>query len=319
MKKINKLLLIIILLLTPIFVIAQEEQKEEITTTNKVEVYERDNTNKLGVNKKWKITDKNRNNVLNTPYVNAEQKIYDFSEIITKEEEDELKLQIDEFIKKYKMELIIVTYDLPYYEDSTNATFASDFYDYNDFGIDFEDYDGIVLFRNTYEQDPYYDMYTFGKAQLYFNQDRYDDILDSIYDDLHSSNYLTGFKLFISLTSNYIDKGIPSNMSNKYIDEMGYIKSYYVPPYLLSLLFSLIVTIVVASILVNKNKMIKKETEATHYMNKASLNYTKKQDNFITSHTTSYTVSSSSGGGGGGFSSGGSSGGGFSSGGGRHG
>ena len=65
--------------------------------------------------------------------------------------------------------------------------------------------------------------------------------------------------------------------------------------------------------------MIKKETEATHYMNKASLNYTKKQDNFITSHTTSYTVSSSSGGGGGGFSSGGSSGGGFSSGGGRHG
>ena len=68
-------------------------------------------------------------------------------------------------------------------------------------------------------------------------------------------------------------------------------------------------------ILVNKNKMIKRATKAAEYMDKKSVNYSVKNDRFITSRTTSYTVSSSSGGG----SRGGSSGRGFSSGGGRHG
>ena len=59
------------------------------------------------------------------------------------------------------------------------------------------------------------------------------------------------------------------------------------------------------------------------YLQKNTINITKRQDLFVSSHTTSYTEShdsSFSGGGGGGFSSsGGSSGGGHSSDGGRHG
>ena len=65
--------------------------------------------------------------------------------------------------------------------------------------------------------------------------------------------------------------------------------------------------------------MIAQETKANEYLDRNSINYSIRKDNFITSHTTSYVVSSSSssgGGGGGSFS--GSSGGGHS-GGGRHG
>ncbi len=71
-------------------------------------------------------------------------------------------------------------------------------------------------------------------------------------------------------------------------------------------------------ILVKKNKMVIKATEAENYLDQSSVNITNKQDQFLTTHTTSYTVSSSSGGGGAGSHSG-SSGGGHSSGGGRHG
>ena len=74
------------------------------------------------------------------------------------------------------------------------------------------------------------------------------------------------------------------------------------------------------SIMVKKNKMVAKATKATEYLDRQSIKYTEKHDDFITSHVSSYRISSSSGGSGGGFSSsGGSSGGGHSSGGGRHG
>lgn len=325
MKKLK--LLILILLITPVFVFAQEltneqvltTQTEEVTNNSKVEVKDRDSETNLGVNKKWTITDRNRGNVLRTPYVNADEKIYDFSGILTDEEKKELKTLIDTFYNEHKMELIIVTYNLPYSYDEENEDFAADFYDYNDFGLDFDHYDGVLLFRNTYPADRYYDMYTFGEAQLYFNQNRYDNILDSIYSDLSNNYYKDGFTKFINMTSSYINQGKPSSMSNKYIDEMGFIKANYVPPYGIAFIISVIVTVIVIGIMVGKNKMVRKATEATAYMNKASLNYTKKQDNFISTHTTSYTVSHDSGGGGGGFSSGGSSGGGHSSGGGRHG
>ena len=74
-------------------------------------------------------------------------------------------------------------------------------------------------------------------------------------------------------------------------------------------------------ILVKKNKMVAKATQAGEYLIKDSINIKNRKDVFLHSHTTSYTVSHDSGGGGGGghSSHSGSSGGGHSSGGGRHG
>ena len=192
MKNIIKILLINILLLMPIITFAQEQPLTNnnipsSVTTKTVETQDRSALKNLGVNKKWKITNKNRDNVLRTPYVNSEEKIYDFSNVIDDAEEQELLQKINDFTRKHNTELIIVTYRLPYTSDSMNEDFAADFYDYNDFGLEIKDYDGIVLFRNTYEIDPYYDMYTFGKAQLHFDQTRHDDILDSIYSDMIKS------------------------------------------------------------------------------------------------------------------------------------
>ena len=308
MKKIKFLLFIILLFIF-------------IPSVNaKVTTYARNDQNNYGVNKKWEITDKNKANVLRTPLVDASEKIYDFSGVLTNDEIQTLKAKIDEFREKYNTEIVIVTYSLPYTNDSENEDFAADFYDYNDFGKDYEKYDGILLFRNTYEADPYYDMYTFGDAQLYFTHAEYDRILDGIYNNLHAGNYLYGFSSFINYVTSDYENGIPWELRNYRVDENGYLYKIFAPSYVLILLGSILITFIFIRHNVKKNKMVKKAVQAAEYLDKDSVKYSVREDKFIKKHLSSYTISSGSSGGGGGYSSsGGSSGGGHSSGGGRHG
>lgn len=283
-----------------------------------VQTYDRTEDNNYGVNKHWTITDSNLDNITSTPYVDSLEKIYDFSDILTDSEEEEIYTKINYFIENTGMDMVIVTYNLPYTVDHTNETFAADFYDYNDFGIDFDNYSGVLLFRNTYEQDRYYDIYTFGDAQLYFGYDRLNATLDKIYYDFVNDNYLRGMSTFINDIDSYYQDGIDSDYKNYYVDENGFLQEKYTPPIFLAVVVAGIATIIIMIILVKKNKMVKKASKADEYLVTNSVNYSVKEDKFTHSRTSSYRVSSSSGGGGH-SSSGGSSGGGHSSGGGRHG
>lgn len=334
MKKIKVLLIILITVFIHTNVYA---------STN---TYNRDELENHGVKKNWKITTSNIDNINRTPAVDSTEKIYDYADLLTDEEERLLKEKIDEFIEKYKMDFVIVTNNYEYpasisnycysetqadkKEDEANEEYASDFYDYNDFGMIFENNSGILLFRNT-AIDPcfhemYYDMYTFGNAQLYFNQYRYDSVLDGIYNNLRSKNYYNGFVDYISRVSNFLDEGIPSDLKGYTVDENGYLQPpprVYHPPIIGGIGIGVIISGIVIIIMIAKNNMVKKATKAEEYLNKGKYKLTTKSDVFLRSHTTHYTVSSSSSGGGhssGGHSShSGSSGGGHSSGGGRHG
>lgn len=280
--------------------------------------YPREEASNYGVNKKWNIHEGNINNVMKTPLVDASEKIYDYADIITDNEEEKLYDSIMDFRKKYNTEVVILTVKESYYSDSKNEELASDFYDYNDFGLDFPKYDGILIYRNAYEADPYYDIYTFGDAQLYFDSYRYDQVLDDVYNDLHVGNYYQGFTMFLDYFNDYYEKGIAKK--NYYVDDMGYLQEKFVPPFISAFIFSGVVTAIVVIILIRKNKMIVQATNADIYLDMSSVNYRRRDNIFVNSRTTSYTVSSSSGGhSGGGGSHSGSSGGGHSSGGGRHG
>ena len=272
----------------------------------------------LGVNKKWNITEKNIENVKRTPRVDASEKIYDFGEILTEEEEKKLYESIEKYIEHTNMDMVILTVDMAYTLDSENEDYAVDFYDYNDFGIDFDKYSGIIILRNKYENNPYFNIYTFGNAQLYYDYYTCESILDDIYSEIKSKQYLSGFEHFISLSTTYFDRGPDEN---HYIDDDGYIHSNpptYHLPLGVATIISGISTLITMIVLVKKNKMVKKETAANVYIDRNSVRYNNVVDQFLHSHTSSYTVSSSSGGGGGGSHSG-SSGGGHGGGGGRHG
>ena len=308
----KKKILHILLVITVLFI--------GISVKAKPITLDRTESNNYGVNKKWEITEKNKKNVLETPYVDASEKIYDFSDALTDSEEEELKELIDDFIKKTKMDMVIVIPNFPYTNDKENEDYAADFYDYNDFGLDIDKYSGVIFLRNTYESDPYFNIYTFGDAQIYFSYNRLENILDSIYPDIKSKNYKEGFTSFINQMISYYNKGIPNEMRDYYVDEMGYLKKdrHFHPAWFLYIIISTAITGIIMAILIGKNKMVKKATTAGEYLEKGSVNINNRKDVFIRSHTSSYTTSSSSGGGGFG-SSGGSSGGGHSGGGGRHG
>lgn len=322
MKKIKYLLLLLLLL--------------PITCSASTNTKDRNGQNNLGVNKHWNITDNNRQNVLNTKSVDAGEKIYDYSDILTEQQEIEIKEKIDKYIEHTNMDMVFVSINLPYTKDEQNEEFAADFYDYNDFGINFESYSGVLLLRNTYEQDPYFNVYMFGKAQLYYSFDRSESMLDNIYPYFTSKDYLTGLNIFIDNYTSYFDQGIPSEMKNYYVDKDSKLqkipKYYYIDknnvlhkkpyklPWALITIIDTIITLITTSILIHKNKMVKQKLITKDYIDKNGVTFTKRENNLVKEYVTHVTHDTSSSGGGGGFSSSiGSSGGGHSSGGGRHG
>lgn len=267
-------------------------------------------------------TDTKKKHVLNTPYVDASEKVYDFAEELTEEEEQKLYKKIMEFIDEYDTELIILTINKPF-SDEDNDAFADDFYDYNDFGIGFDKYDGIVLLHNAHYSNKYYNYYTFGNAQLYFGPQRDNKILDYIYNDLKNSKFYTGFDKFIDKAAYFYIQGRDPELKDYEVDNNGYLYKRYVPPIFGGVLISVIVVAISMAIMVKKNKMVRKAYYASEYLDKESINYRKSEDKFIRTYVTKTYIppssSGSSGGGGGGHSShSGSSGRGYSSGSGRH-
>lgn len=289
------------------------------------QTFERNNDNNYLVHKDIKVTSSNLNNIRDTYAVDAKEKVYDFAQILTDDEEAQLKSKLESFIKDSNMDAVIIIDNLNYGNDFSYNTFASDFYDYNDFGIDFEHYSGILFLRDANSSFPYFNIYAFGNAQLYYSSERMEIMLDNILNSFSGFNSTGGYYTFIEQINTYYNMGIPEEMNHYYIDENGFLVKEFVPPIMLSIIIAAIVTIIVVSILVNKNKMIKKATKALNYLDINSINFTVKHDKFIRDSISSYTVSSSSGssgsgfGGGSGRSSMGSSGRGFSSGSGRRG
>ncbi len=317
MKKIFKL---IVLFLVVFFSVNYVYAEGELTTAYNDGSARVDMPN-YGVNKKWTITDSNRTNVLRTPKVDASLKIYDYADILTSEDEVKIKALIDSFIERTNMDMVFLTYDMPYTLDSENEDYAADFYDYNDFGLDFEKYSGVILIRNNYAPNKFYNVHTFGEAQLYFDYDRCENMLDDIYSYFSTGDYVNGFNLFVSDFLRDYESG--KALKDYYVDDMGYIhkdKGAFKPPILIIAGSGAVVTAIGLGIMIKKNKMVKKAKEANDYMDKSSVLYKVKNDQFLTTITTRHRISSDSSGGGGGHSShSGSSGGGHGGGGGRHG
>ncbi len=262
--------------------------------------YDRNTLENYGVNKKVENIDSKLTYIMKTKKVDASEKIYDFSDILTDEEEKLLKEKIDKFIEDNNMDMVIVTDSFSYSYDKQNEEYADDFYDYNDFGLDIEYYSGVLLLRNTNPADPYYHMSTSGNAQMYFSDSRVNSILDNIYDDIHEGNYYQGFSRWISYVDSYAKQGLPSTADNYYLDKYGNmheLKPKYHPPILLALIVAGAVAGTITGIMVSRNKMVKKAKKAEEYLNQDSINITKREDTYLRSHTSSYTISSSSGGG----------------------
>ena len=268
-------------------------------------------------------------NAINSTYdkiTDTSLKIYDYGKYLNEDEKRELKVLIDDYIEKHKMDMVIVTKkDYNYYR---MQDYAQDFYDYNGFGTD-NIKSGILLFYNVDSEGPAIWISTTGNAILVYDDNR----INTMKSHMSSVKY-KGTKAilesFISDASDYALKGVPESNKYAYIDEEGNYKIDYdkkkadeekalsnqrkqnfISSVSSCILISIIISSIYVFILVKKNKTIKKESTASFYLDRSSINIYNFVDKFIGTNTSTRYIgsddSSSSGSSGGSSSSGGGS------------
>lgn len=281
MKKIFVLFISLFLLVLPVY-----------ASTN---TYSRTTTD-LKVPKKIKYKSSMEHNVLLTPSVNANEKIYDFAELLTEEEEKQLYDKVKEFIANTNLDLAIVTINTNV-KDSTQE-YADDFYDYNDFSID-----GLAFVIDM--QNRIFYISTAGKAMLYYDDYRIEYILSALDQEMYNHEYFNACNTLKSQLTEYYNNGFSDN-ADKYV-VIG-TQIYRKTPYLLLSIIAVVSATIGTLILALRNKKIKLATNSNDYFDNKSFEITKDTKEFISSNTSRVYIPPADSGGGG------SSGGGFHSG-----
>lgn len=277
MKKIFVLLISLFLLVLPVY-----------ASTN---TYSRTTTD-LKVPKKIKYKSSMEHNVLLTPSVNANEKIYDFAELLTEEEEKQLYDKVKEFIANTNLDLAIVTINTNV-KDSTQE-YADDFYDYNDFSID-----GLAFVIDM--QNRIFYISTAGKAMLYYDDYRIEYILSALDQEMYNHEYFNACNTLISQLTEYYNHGFSDN-ADKYV-VIG-TQIYRKTPYLLLSIIAVVSATIGTLILALRNKKIKLATNSNDYFDNKSFEITKDTKEFISSNTSRVYIPPADSGGGGSSSSG---------------
>ena len=292
-----------------------------IVNASNIELRERNGSNNFGINKKnVRMNSDIKKDILNTPYVvNPNLNVYDFGDLLSAE--DELYVRSAAKTLSASTNWAVVFYiisDSAVYSRETESKVATDFYLYNDFGMNNgKYYDGVVIVMNklrtgSVDEYGYFDIIPIGNANNYLDYDRVQNILDQMETEFWSGNYRGACEEAVSYLSYYHEKGEWENDGSWVLDENGLIR--YVPsiPSFLLFLVSFGISAIVCAIFIKRNKMVRKAFNATSYIDVNDRAFSRRQDIFKHSKTTSYTVNYNSGG-----RSGGRSGGGYSGGGGR--
>lgn len=150
------------------------------------------------------VNEENINTIINTPAVDSHNKIYDFADLLTEDEEKTIFTKINEYINNTGIDLVIVT------TSNLNSfsinEYAYNFYDYNDFlesGVIFVIYkDGtntsIFMGNNGPRNSELFTLYT---------NSRINEILKYVYEnDIKNENYYQACESFMKLIDGFYIK-----------------------------------------------------------------------------------------------------------------
>lgn len=301
MNKIKYILLIILVFLAI--------NVQASTTT-----YERSRDN-LGVNDWITVTNRNIDDILKTPKVDANEKVYDFADLFSDAEETEIYNKISAYSELSHFDLAVVTINEN--NKRSEVEYADNFYDYNDFGFN-ETRDGMIFLIDMDNRQIY--ISTNGYAVRQYDDYRIDQIIDAGYDNLRNQKYAQCILQMINESTYYIGLGIPSGNENLIID--GHRISRGAKPLSTAQKIGIVVglsatiTLIVAIVMYHKTRLKIKVGSLQSYF--ISAKNPQRNDQFLRSAISRvpiHTESSGSGGGGSSFHS--SSSGGFHGGGGR--
>lgn len=243
-----------------------------------------------------KITNQNKSNILNTPAVDENEKIYDFANLLTENEEENLYSSVKSFINETNYDLAIVTINKNNKKDEVE--YADDFYDYNNFGLN-STRDGLLFLIDMDNRIVY--ISTTGYAIKMYSDERKDNIIDAGYNNLKNAKYYDCLNNMVQKSLSLYKLGFPSGNSRIEIDEHG--KVIQRIPILTLIFCGGVFCLIVTLILYFKSKSTIKVHNTVSYLDikDSTLN---KNTRFISTHTSKVRRTESSGSGGSSFHSG---------------
>ena len=199
--------------------------------------------------------------------------VVDDANLLSSEEEQQLREDLASFKEQYNMDAVIVTSnDLG---GKSQMDYADDYFDYNGYGVG-EDKSGLLLLIDMDDRKVW--ISTSGEAIKYFTDSRIQNIVDDITTQLKNADYF--------------EEGIPAGQYT-YNEAERTQKVIFI-----GLGAGLIVASVVSLLVVNSYKNSKSISTA-NYVDSNSIVFTRKKDRFISTYTSKTKIernNSSSGG-----------------------
>lgn len=262
-----------------------------ITVNASTNTYERSSDNLL-VPDYVTVTESNLNNILSTPAVDASEKVYDYADLFSEEEESSLYDQISSYISDSNFDMAIVTINSN--SKGSSQIYADDFYDYNAFGTD-SSRSGLLLLIDMDYREIY--IATTGAAISVYGNNRYNDILDYIAPFMTAANYYTASSNFVKVATAYANLDSSDNSrytingNGELVKDNSYLWGV--------LIFTIIGTAIVMFIMVRMNKMVFKAASSREYLNKDTKEANVIKDSFKGSFVNKVKIDHDSNSGGG--------------------
>ncbi len=218
------------------------------------------------------------------------ERVYDLADVLTAEEEENLRQYIAVCEDEARMDIVVVTINEDIeangYWESSMYTRADDFYDFNSYGYDEVYGDGILLLDNYYEGQKGSVTSTCADVYRAFGDYENDRILDAVYEYIEDDPYLA-YRAFVSESTKLMKQHRNPVAGN-----------------VLFLILVFLIPIIVAGIFIAVKlnpKKAKDTTVASTYVPGGQGKMYVSTDNFIRKNVvkTKIETSSSSGGGGG--------------------
>jgi len=220
--------------------------------------YTRDMENLRIPEKMTKIVENNpdlKYTIVNIPAVNENQKLYDFADAFTEDEEKEIIKELDKYTKDTKIDsVIVVTNDLLGFNI---AEYSYKFYDYNNFskdGIIFVIYKGEektnIFMGNSGTEG--------GRVFKVYNDERINAILKYIYETyVRDGNYKEACLDYINITEKLYSK----LYGHFKIDDLGNLVSDI--PWLETIITAIAITFIIVLLVCTKFGSVKKRKDRT--------------------------------------------------------
>lgn len=219
-------------------------------------------------------------------------KVYDYAGLFSDYEEVLLSDKANEILERQNIDIAIVTADD--LGGKRSMDYVDDFYDYNNFGYGDREF-GLILLINMQDREIW--ISTKGEAIDLFNDSNINRIVDRVTEELSDGYYYDAGEVFLTSADKHISNQRAANLPFKERYSTGQIA-------LVSAGIALAVSSIVVGIMYFMHRLsFSKAPNASVYSDNGGIKLFRKNDQFISTHTTRTAIPKDTGSGGSGGTS----------------